>query len=490
MTPTAELSSRLAAFAGAKIVCVGDVMLDRFVYGSVERISPEAPIPVLKAERMPAMLGGAGNVAHNLATLGAAPRLVAAIGDDGAGAEIRALLARGVDGAPALATVPGRPTTIKTRFIAGTQQLLRVDEERTDLPAAALQEDIVRRALAELPGAAALVLSDYGKGVLADAAGTIVALERLIAAARAAALPVIVDPKGSDYRRYRGADIVTPNRAELAIATGMPTQGDAAVEAAARRLIAASGVGAVLATRGAEGMTLVPADGAAIHLPAEAREVFDVSGAGDTVVATLAAGLAGGLSPLDAARVANVAAGIVVGKVGTATVDRDELARALAAPHRGEDKVLSRGAAAARAAAWHAAGLRVAFTNGVFDLLHPGHVSLIEQARASADRLVVAVNSDASVRRLKGASRPVQGEASRTRVLAALAAVDAVVVFAEDTPLELIGEVRPDVLVKGADYTLDRVVGAELVQGWGGTVVLARLEDGHSTTATISRMAR
>ncbi|MBM3558467.1 MAG: D-glycero-beta-D-manno-heptose-7-phosphate kinase, partial [Alphaproteobacteria bacterium] len=350
MTPTAELPSRLAAFAGVKVVCVGDLMLDRFVYGTVERISPEAPIPVLKAGRMPAMLGGAGNVAHNLASLGAAPRLIAAVGDDTAAGEVRALLARGVDAAPVLVTAPGRPTAIKTRFIAGTQQLLRVDEERTDLPAGALQKEIVHRALAELAGAGALILSDYGKGVLADEAGTTLALDRLIAAARTAGLPVVVDPKGSDYARYRGADIVTPNRAELALATRMPTQGDAAVEAAARHLIETSGVGAVLATRGAEGMMLVPSDGLAVHLPAEAREVFDVSGAGDTVVAALAAGLAGGLAPVDAARVANVAAGIVVGKVGTATVEHDELVRALAASHCGEDKVLSRGAAAARAA--------------------------------------------------------------------------------------------------------------------------------------------
>jgi D-beta-D-heptose 7-phosphate kinase/D-beta-D-heptose 1-phosphate adenosyltransferase len=340
---------------------------------------------------------------------------------------------------------------------------------------------------AAIPDCGALVLSDYAKGVL-----TARGIQAMIAAARKAGKPVIVDPKGTDYARYRGATLLTPNRREIAEATQIPFDGDAGVEKASRRVIESYGVEGVVCTRGAEGLSLVTASGEAHHMPAAAREVFDVSGAGDTVVATLASSVAAGLSWPDAARLANVAAGIVVGKVGTAVAYANDLVRAL--QHDGDsgsdDKVATLEEAKDTIARWRRQGLTIGFTNGCFDLLHPGHVSLMSQAKAACDRLVVGLNSDASVRRLKGKDRPVQGEAARAAVLASLGTVDLVVVFAEDTPVELIRALRPNVLVKGADYRVDQVVGADLVHGWGGRVLLAELTPGHSTTATIRKLAR
>ncbi|MBK1670867.1 bifunctional heptose 7-phosphate kinase/heptose 1-phosphate adenyltransferase [Rhodovibrio sodomensis] len=487
-----DLAGKLAALAGARVAVVGDVMLDRFVTGTVERVSPEAPIPVLKVGRSTAMLGGAGNVLRNLAALGAQPRLVAAVGDDEPGDQVAALAEQAAPGAAGLIELPGRATSVKVRYLAGGQQLLRTDWEDTAALPDAAAERLFAAAAAALDQVQVLVLSDYGKGVLTPAATA-----RLIDAARQRGVSVIVDPKAKDYAAYAGADLVTPNRAELARATDrdLPDAGgadaDGAVEAGARALIRQSGVAGVLATRGAHGMTLVEhAEAAVRHLPAAAREVYDVSGAGDTVVAALAAARAGGLSLADAARIANVAAGIVVGKVGTAVARPDELLRALHAQRllQAEAKVASRDTAVERVAAWHRGGLKVAFTNGCFDLLHPGHVSLLEQARGSADRLVVGLNADASVRRLKGDGRPVQDEAARAAVLASLASVDLVVLFEEDTPLDLLRALKPDVLVKGADYTRDTVVGADLVESYGGRVALADLSAGHSTTATLARL--
>ncbi len=304
-------------------------------------------------------------------------------------------------------------------------------------------------------------------------------------------MPVVVDPKGDDFGRYRGASVITPNRKELIQATGMPADSDAEVEAACRFLLETCSIDAVVATRSERGMSVVTRDGAT-HLPANAREVFDVSGAGDTVVATLTSALSVGVELTDAARLANLAAGIVVGKVGTAVVRAPELLSALHEQEwrSGEEKVDTLEQAVERAARWRARGKRVGFTNGCFDLLHPGHISLLNQAKAACDVLVVGLNSDASVKRLKGETRPVQTETARATVLASLACVDLVVIFGEDTPEELIRALRPDVLVKGADYTVATVVGAGFVQSYGGKVVLADLVDGQSTTNTIKRMQR
>jgi D-beta-D-heptose 7-phosphate kinase/D-beta-D-heptose 1-phosphate adenosyltransferase len=330
-----------------------------------------------------------------------------------------------------------------------------------------------------------MVLSDYGKGVLDGGFAA-----RLIAMARGADRKVVIDPKGRDYAPYRGADILTPNGPELAEATGMQTREDGDVEKAARTLIDQFELGAVLATRGARGMTLVEKAGAVFHLPARAVEVFDVSGAGDTVIAVLAAALAAGAPPIEAAMFANAAAGVVVAKLGTATCSLEELAGALQGHSRvTHDAVLGRDHLAREVAAWRRSGLRIGFTNGCFDLLHAGHISLIRQARAACDRLIVGLNTDASVKRLKGEGRPVNGEHARAVVLASLADVDAVTLFGEDTPVELIKAIKPDVLVKGADYSEATVVGADIVKGYGGRVVLADLTPGFSTTGTIARMS-
>jgi len=485
----ALLAPLVEALAGAKVAVLGDVMLDRYVDGTVDRISPEAPIPVLAISGDFAVPGGAGNVARNLAALGAGCRLIGLVGRDAEAELLAGLLAReaGVD--CALIAAADRPTAVKTRFMAGGHQLLRTDREIIAPPDAA-GETALLAALddAFTEGASVLVLSDYGKGVLAP--GVIAAA---LARAKAADARVIVDPKGRDYSRYAGADFVTPNRKELREATDLPTDSDAAVVAACVKLIGESGIGAVLATRSEQGMTLLT--GVAVepcHLPAKAREVFDVAGAGDTVVAALAAGLAVGAEPELAARLANVAAGIVVGKRGTAVALPGEILAALEEPGSARDagKVMDREAARGQAMRWRAQGLKVGFTNGCFDIVHPGHVSLLRQARAACDRLVVAINTDASVSRLKGPSRPIQSETNRAAVLAALESVDCVTLFGEDTPLELIRAIQPDVLVKGADYTVETVVGAEDVQSWGGRVVLAKLIEGQSTTAIASKMAR
>ncbi|MBX9594841.1 MAG: D-glycero-beta-D-manno-heptose 1-phosphate adenylyltransferase, partial [Roseomonas sp.] len=376
----------------------------------------------------------------------------------------------------------GRATTTKTRFIAAGQQLLRADHEMAGPINARLADRMVRIAADAVAATTVMVLSDYQKGVLAGDVA-----QRLIAAARAAGRRVVVDPKGVDYARYAGADMVTPNRAELALATGMPVDTEEAIVAAAQHLRATHGFGAVLVTRSEDGMTLVDGNGIR-HFPAEAPEVHDVSGAGDTVVAVVAAGLAAGLSAPVAARLANIAAGIVVGKVGTAVARESDLAEALT-PERGAlRKVVSRATAMEQVERWRRRGYRIGFTNGCFDLLHPGHVHLLEQARSWCDRLVVGLNADSSVKRLKGETRPIQGEAARAAVLASVASVDLVSVFEEDTPVDLIKLLRPDVLVKGADYTVDKVVGGDLVTEWGGQVRLAQLLPGQSTTATVARI--
>ena len=485
--PDASTTNAIEAIASVTVLCVGDLMLDRFVYGRVERVSPEAPIPVVRVDHDTAMLGGAGNVAANLAGLGAGCRFAAAVGDDPAGADLARLLAERLGRPGLLAVEPGRPTTIKTRYIAGGQQLLRADRETASVISLAGERRLIAHADAAMADCAAVILSDYAKGVLTPAV-----LDGVMAAARARGRLVVVDPKGRDFARYRGADVLTPNRKELAEATGLAVGSDAETEHAARRLLADIGVGAMVVTRGEQGMSVVPADRVATHLHGEAREVFDVSGAGDTAVATLTAALAAGAELEEAARLANLAGGIVVGKVGTAAIRAEELIAAVRHQRlvEGETKVLDAAQAVERVRRWRAEGRRIGFTNGCFDLLHPGHISLMRQARAACDRLIVGLNTDASIRRLKGDGRPVQEEAARAVVLASLADVDLVVPFAEDTPIALIEQFRPDVLVKGADYTVDTVVGAGLVQSYGGRVLLAELAAGHSTTATIRRMAR
>jgi D-beta-D-heptose 7-phosphate kinase/D-beta-D-heptose 1-phosphate adenosyltransferase len=487
MPRRSELAAFVERLSHAPVLCVGDVMLDRYVYGTVERISPEAPIPVLLVDRETAMLGGAGNVVRNLVAVGAHPTFLSVVGNDPAGREVSGLIAsiEGVE--PYLNVERGRVTTIKARYVASSQQLLRADREMVTPIAASIADDLRRIAAGAMADTGALVLSDYGKGVLTDDL-----VRGLVELARAAKKKIIVDPKGRDFARYRGASVLTPNRLELAQAAGRALGSEAELVEAARAIVRECALEAILVTRGSEGMTLVRAEEEPLHLPAEAREVFDVSGAGDTVVAVLAGAVAAGLDIADGARLANAAAGIVVGKIGTATASAAEIYGVLHVQdlRTGESKVAEHGQALARVAAWRAEGKSIGFTNGVFDLLHPGHVSLLAQAKAACDRLVVGLNSDASVARLKGPSRPVQNEAARSAVLGSLESVDLVVVFGEDTPIRLIEEVRPDVLVKGADYSIDKVVGADVVAKYGGKVMLADLLDGHSTTKTIAKLAR
>ncbi|HRC26086.1 MAG TPA: D-glycero-beta-D-manno-heptose-7-phosphate kinase [Alphaproteobacteria bacterium] len=505
-----SLSALVETMSGRAVLVVGDLMLDRFVSGVVERISPESPVPVLSIRRESRMLGGAGNVVSNLHGLKIRPILVSVTGADEDGAAVRALAeGLGADCA-GLAVDPTRPTTVKTRFLAGHQQLLRTDFEQIAPLSPALAAQLLEHVHTALPAVRAVVFSDYGKGVLTDEV-----LAESIAAARSRGLPVLIDPKGRDYGRYRGASVVTPNRKELVEASGgKPLPDDESLVAAAHRVCLEAGVESMVATRAAEGMTVVqgkPGGGGferPLHLRAQAREVYDVSGAGDTVIATLAAALAAGAALPQAAHLANLAGGIVVGKVGTAAIRAQDLVRALenAAPSdRADDRadservriapVLALEAAAEQVRLWQSRGLKVGFTNGCFDILHPGHVGLLAAARERCDRLVVALNHDASVRRLKGPTRPVNTHADRAQVIGGLGSVDLVVFFGEnpaedDKPLDIIRSLRPDILFKGGDYTESTVVGADFVRRCGGEVCLLPFAEGHSTTAIIGRMGQ
>ena len=469
----AALLAAVRRLARTNVTVIGDAMLDQYVYGEATRISPEAPIPILAVEREVAMPGGAGNVVRNLTALGVAVAFVAVVGDDQAGSDLTALIGGQPNVEPWLIVQGGRATTMKTRYIAQGQQLLRADRE-VDTPLhPKLAERLLRIARDTITATSVTVLSDYAKGTLGGDLP-----RQIIDAAHQIGRRVIVDPKGTDFARYAGADVITPNRRELAIAVGRKLQGEADLLAAAAELRAAHGFGAVLISRAEDGMSLLDADGV-VHFPAEAAEVFDVSGAGDTVVATLAAGLAAGLPLRTAARLANIAAGVVVGKVGTAVAREADLLAALSPEGGTLRKIMQPEAAAELIERWRCKGWRVGFTNGCFDGLHPGHRHLLEQARAQCDRLVVGLNSDASVSRLKGAEHPVQPEAARAALIASVPAVDLVCIFDEDTPEALLHLLQPDVLVKGADRTLDQVVGAELVKSRGGRVLLADLLPGH-----------
>ncbi len=484
-----DFEHRLAEVSAQTVLCVGDLMLDDFVYGEVSRISPEAPAPVIAVGRQEAVVGGAGNVARNVASLGARCLFVGVIGDDEGGRKVMTALAADPNIEARLVIDRARPTTHKVRFVAGDRgqstHLLRADWEVAKPIDGGIEEAVIGHAIAALPSAGAVVLSDYAKGLLTPRV-----VEAVIAAAGKLGKPVVVDPKGADFSKYRGATLVTPNRKELAEATRLAAVTDAEVAVAAAELARATESKAVLVTRSEEGMTLAVAGEAAVHVPAYPVNVRDVSGAGDTVVAVLATLLAMGAGFEPAMRAANAAAAVVVGKRGTATVSVAELRSRIlpASTLAPEEKIVFDWSVLDdRLAEWRRQRLRIGFTNGCFDLLHPGHVKVLAEARAQCDRLVVGLNSDASTRRLKGDGRPIQNEQARAEVLAALEAVDLVVVFGEDTPLELIARVRPSVLVKGGDYRREEVVGRELVEAAGGEVVVVSLVPGYSTTRLVDR---
>ncbi len=479
-TDVSPLLTVLDRFVGLNLWVVGDLMLDEYVMGAVERISPEAPVPVVRVHDTEHRLGGAANVARQVAALGARVSLAGTVGADAAGEALLALCtASGIDTC-AVIKVPELRTTRKLRVLGHSQQLLRMDWEDAKPCSTQVTARMVAK-LAESGRPDAIILSDYAKGVLtAEAIGAVTQLRGVAS--------VIVDPKTRDFTRYRGATTITPNLRELELATGQSLDPDdtQAIAAAARPLIAAAGLEAMVVTLGDHGMLLVPADGAEIPVAAIRRAVYDVTGAGDTAIAVLALSLAAQAPLLAAVQVANAAAGVSVGQVGAVAVDADSIRNALTAVP--DAKVLGREDLAERAASWRMAGKRIVFTNGCFDLLHAGHLSLLNSAARLGDVLVLAINSDASVRRLKGPERPLVPQADRAALLAALACVDAVTIFDEDTPLETLQSVRPHILVKGEDYRPDQVIGREFVESNGGRIALVPLLPEKSTSKLLERI--
>ncbi len=478
----------LPDFTRARLLVVGDAMLDVYVETEVRRISPEAPVPVAGARARWSVPGGAANVARNLVSLGCTASLLGLCGKDGAARSLRLRLREGGIAATLIGS-SHRPTTTKTRIVTHGQQLLRLDEE-TSRPLEAEEYERLKAALPEaLEGCAAAVLSDYGKGVLLRRADGSCLAGDVIAACADRGIPVLADPKLDDWGRYAGAECVTPNSAEFAAVSGCAGETREGMEEAARALCRHIAVPRLLLTRGARGMALFEEDGDPLFIKAEARQVVDVSGAGDTVIAVLAACRACGLSYARAARCANAAAGMVVRKAGTSPVSREEFLYAVRRDGGSAPKIMDLPQLRELAAFWRQQGQRIVFTNGCFDILHKGHIMLLHEAAAQGDRLVVAINADSSVRRLKGETRPVQDERSRALLIAALQDVDAVIIFEEDTPLRLIETLLPDVLVKGSDYAVENVVGADIVQARGGRVHLARLQDGYSTTGICRKLS-
>tara|TARA_R110002126_G_scaffold105905_9_gene240575 strand:- start:18042 stop:19562 length:1521 start_codon:yes stop_codon:yes gene_type:complete len=481
-----ELRAILRDLTRPRVAIIGDLILDRYVMGDVTRISPEAPIPVLAAKQSELRLGGAGNVAANLRAMEAEIDVVGVVGDDGLGrALIEQLeeLGAQVDG---IVRDDSRPTIEKTRMLSGVQQMLRVDwEDVRELDGAAAKAVEVA-ALAAVDRSDAVVISDYGKGLLSPGL-----IAKIIAACRQKGVPVLVDPKGADYTRYRGATLITPNRKEAEEAVGHSIASVNDVPAAAQELLEAADLDNVLITLSAEGIYYRSKDGTDGRVPAEAQKVYDVTGAGDTVVAHLALYLAAGLELADAVGLANQAAGLVVARLGTHSVTRAELDARLAADRVGAgSKRLDAATLPEKLESWRRQGRRIVFTNGCFDVLHRGHVEYLRFARTLGDALIVGINDDASVRRAKGPTRPVNELDDRMEVLAALEVVDGVMAFEDDTPLSLIQTVTPDVLVKGEDWRDKGVVGTEWVESHGGRVVLAPLLAGRSTTATLERAKR
>jgi D-beta-D-heptose 7-phosphate kinase / D-beta-D-heptose 1-phosphate adenosyltransferase len=482
-----DFDSLSHAIGRQTVLCVGDLMLDEFVYGEVSRISPEAPAPVIAVQRSETNIGGAGNVARNIAALGARCIFVGLIGEDEAGTRLKEALSQQSLIETVLVCDSERPTTRKVRFVSEhfSTHMLRADWELASPASVGIEQKLIDAILPLLPRADIVLLSDYAKGVL-----TARVIRNVIDAARKLGKRVIVDPKSANFAIYRGATLLTPNRKEFAEATRSRADSMESIAEAAQDAMQLADCDAMLVTQSEQGMTLVPRSGEAIHVPAHPVKVRDVSGAGDTVAAVLAVALAAGADWEAALRMATAAAAVAVSKKGTAIVTLAELRRKIL-PHAylaAEEKIIATsGDLDAHLSDWRKQGLRIGFTNGCFDILHPGHVKVLTAARGACDRLVVGLNSDASVKRLKGEGRPVQDQRARSEVLAALEAVDLVAIFEEDTPINLIMQIKPNVLVKGGDYTHALVVGHEIVEAHGGEVLLVDILPGFSTTSLVNR---
>lgn len=469
----------LPDYSQAGVLVVGDVMLDRYWHGPTNRISPEAPVPVVKVTMVEERPGGAANVAMNIASLGANSRLVGLTGIDDAAKALTESL-NSVQVSCDFVAIPTHPTITKLRVLSRNQQLIRLDfEEGFDNVDV---QPMLERIEQALPYIGALVLSDYAKGALTH-------VEKMIALANKAAVPVLIDPKGSNFERYRGATLLTPNMSEFEAIVG-PCKNNQDVEEKGMKLLQSLELTALLITRSEQGMSLIRRDEAPLHLPTQAQEVFDVTGAGDTVIGVLAASIASGRPLHEACALANAAAGVVVGKLGTSTVSPIELENAIRGRADNGFGVMTESELKQAVADARKRGERVVMTNGCFDILHAGHVSYLANARKLGDRLIVAVNSDASTRRLKGETRPVNPLEQRMTVLGALGAVDWVVAFEEDTPQRLIAEVLPDILVKGGDYQPEDIAGSAEVWAAGGEVKVLNFEDGISTTNIIKNIMK
>lgn len=467
----------LPRFDKARVLVIGDVMLDRYWHGATSRISPEAPVPVVRIGQVEDRPGGAANVALNISSLGAPTWLVSVVGDDEAADILNdSLTAAGIycD----FVSMLNMPTITKLRVMSQSQQLIRLDHEE---PFSNLNSDIIEnKANLLLDNVDAIILSDYNKGSLQNC-------KKLIAMAQAKGLPVLVDPKGKDYSRYHGATMMTPNLNEFEAVVGCCKSEEDLLKKG-QQLLSELDLKALLITRSEHGMTLIQKEGKEVHLPAKAREVFDVTGAGDTVISVLAAALAAGNSFIDASTLANIAAGIVVGKLGTATVSMPELRREINREQGIKSTIVTPEQLKIAVEDARARNEKIVFTNGCFDIIHAGHVGYLEQARLQGNRLIVAINSDDSVKRLKGNGRPINTIDRRMAVLAGLEAVDWVVPFDDDTPENLLKQIQPDVLVKGGDYSLDEVIGAPIVQTYGGTVKVLAFLDSCSTTAILEKI--
>jgi D-beta-D-heptose 7-phosphate kinase / D-beta-D-heptose 1-phosphate adenosyltransferase len=489
---SATLDAALDRLPNTRVLVLGDLMMDRYLWGEVDRISPEAPVPVVRYVREETRAGGAANVAHNLIALGCRVGVCGIVGADSGAKRLSELLrALGAD-VSGLIEDAARPTTEKYRVMAGQQQMLRVDREDARAVPADVAAKVERHLEAHASEYDGIIVSDYGKGLLTPAV-----MAAVTAIARKAGLPIIVDPKGTDYAKYAGVTCITPNEAETAAATRLPVGSDAEALAAAQALRTQLGLPSICITRGAKGVLALGVAGATgiehRFLPARAREVYDVTGAGDTFISVFAALLFAKVPFFDAVEWGNLAAGLAVAKLGTSIVSRHELAAASAEESPPARKIFpatedGRRALGELSDALHAQGKRIVFTNGCFDLLHAGHIQYLHDSKALGDVLVIGLNDDDSVRRLKGPTRPVIAEDDRAHLLAALRAVDYVALFAEDTPLDLIRAVKPAILTKGADYSVDTVVGHDLVTQWGGEVRLIPLKENRSTSNLIEKI--